>query len=222
MPDSTISGLPAATALQSNDVLPVVQGGVTKQIPYSLLAGGIASQLAGGGALTLVAVITPASTATTRVTAANIFTGQWENYLIKGENLTAGSLDVLAFQFCVSGAVYTGTDYAELPSDGSVVTKGATSLQVFPSAGAATGSTNSFQIEINNVGSTGVSLSRSVRISSIVQPTEFTQGAQRLSAGVMIPVNTSPVTGFSLFYQGGSNIIKLGCTIEVYGFNKGM
>lgn len=220
MPDSTISGLPVATIPASNDLIPIVQGGTTKAMSFQSLSSGLNSLLAAGGALTLIAVIIPQSPAIARLTAANIFTSQWENYLIKAENFALTGADVLALQLCQNGTINTSAVYAELPSTGAATAASATSLSVYPAAGAANNTFGSFQIELNNLATPSTfATTRGVRIQSIVQTTLATAAAQKISAGTILTNTLSTVTGFSLFCLGGSNIGQLSSRVEVYGFN---
>jgi hypothetical protein len=64
MANVTISALPTATTLGSGDVVPVVQGGVTKKAPYTLFTGG------GGSSSPTAVVLTTTNDGSADVTAA--------------------------------------------------------------------------------------------------------------------------------------------------------
>lgn len=157
--------------------------------------------------------LTPAAAA--NVDALNIFNSAYDNYVVIGTGIKPAVADFLRLRVAVAGAVDAGSNYY---STGGLESANATSATTSAALGIVTstvlpaGKGMNFQLHINNVNDTS-DLKSGWCVEQYQSDATPTYNS-RAQAFVHAPANA--LTGFRLFWNGGSNFAAAG-EIRIYG-----
>lgn len=176
----------------------------------SLLGSGNVS-ISGGGALVLLATITP--TASANIDALNVFNSTYDDYLIVGNGINFAANDSVYIRLATAGAADSGNNYIQASVDGqstAVVNGVYVSINLISAGSGAT-----FRVYVQNANSASTTkvLDCYGMGQSSVTPA-FTRTTYRAA---YFAANTA--SGFRLFANAGSNFSAQG-SIKVYGIAK--
>lgn len=205
IPDSTEAALAA-----KQDTL--VSGTNIKTVnSVSLLGSG---NLAVGGALVLLATITP--TAAANIDALTLFTSTYDDYLIVGNGIGFAADNAPSIQLAVSGAVDSGSNYVAVPVENVNSNTTATSTQL---TGATTvrsaGKGCNFRMQVSNANAT---TGHKFLLGSAMW-NDDTSTSYVWTNRYVAYIAANAVTGFRLFTALGGNFAAQG-SIKVYGIAK--
>ncbi len=162
--------------------------------------------------LVLLGSITP--TVAASISAPNIFSSAYDNYLILGTNITASATDSLKMRLAVGGVVNSSNVYY---SGGGFSNNSWSTLSTGPYIGpyftlGRAGSNFSLTLE-------GMNSSTSNK-SAFCHSVQETGAGAYASSGVFVACNlTSVISGIAFHWHGASNFGATGI-IEIYGYNK--
>ena len=174
--------------------------------------GSAASWGSPASGLILLATLTP--TAAANVDFLSTFTSTYDNYLILIDGVNPSADDTLRLRFAVAGASDSSAVYA---------------ANTIPTSGGTTPSTSTSISVANNVESTGVGVSASVHVfnandavkikSAFAQYASPASGTSEYNLGGSWNgyVAANAVSGFRLYWNGGSNFTATG-KVRVYGY----
>lgn len=157
----------------------------------------------------LLATVTP--TAAANLDALNVFTSQFDNYLILLEGILPSAADALRMRAAVAGVAVGTAIYGSAPSSGTTFTFANTEMTLNNGNISNTGSGNSGQIQIANVNSTIVGKMANLNLVG----TAAANAINDLRNGYIN--TTSVLTGVRFFWAGGSNFQAAG-VIRIYGY----
>lgn len=170
------------------------------------------------GALTLLANITP--TAATSVQSLNVFTSTYDSYLLVLNDINTSSTtdDVISMRVAVGGAVDTSSLYTSYANNGN--TSGASNKsELLGGTGTMKNASGnlSMMVQITNVNSTTANSLKYYFCTAGYVDGNSLAPLITISGGTY--KNTSVLTGFSFFWNSGSNFVAQG-SVRVYGYAK--
>lgn len=189
----------------AGDVVFVYADTTTKFYLFIQKASGLPVVLPTPPALVLLAVLTP--TVAAAIDFLSIFSATYDNYLITGVGitLTNASTDQLNFRFANAGVVDTATNF--MPGSTTSVLASGNVLGVAPG-----GKGLSFDFLVSNAND-------AVNIKTAIGRYAEQTGASAYDSAQNFYsyIKASAVSGFRLYWGGGSNFVATG-KIRVYGF----
>lgn len=193
-------------AVFSSANLPAQAGNAGK----SLVTNGITPSWSFTG-ISLLAVLTP--TAAAAINALNVFTSQYDSYIVIGESVAPSTSVPIGLYLAVAGVLDTGNVYSQPAAFSSTPTTYASACTVTSTAVNSSGVGSVFMMRFDNVNdSTGL---KSVTIDASFDASATTMVHDRRGAGY----KGGAVTGFGLYCAGGGNFKPQG-SIRIYGIQK--
>ena len=204
---ATDPSLDATNWAKAVDALPVQVGNAGKFLTTNGTAESWGAVPAPG--LTLLATLTP--TVAANLDFLNVFSGDYDTYLVIGSGILPSAADSIALRFANAGAVDSGSKYYQIVSAGGTASTPQAlgyirSSSVFTSGGAA------FQAVISNVNDTA---NDKTCISSSIAQSNSTFRSDAYDKTVYASANA--ISGFRLFWASASNFAATG-KIRVYGY----
>jgi len=164
-----------------------------------------------GASMTLLSVTVP--TASANVDLLSTFSAKYDNYKVIGQGIKVTSAsDTLNLRVANAGAADSGANYVQiLPNTNMAVGSTTTSTSVGP--GTTTAGTINFTLEFRNMNAASL---KTIDSDSTGGPNNSSQYGN--VSNHCVYTNAAVVSGFRLYWSGGSNFQAAG-KIYVWGYN---
>jgi len=211
----SVSSVASPSGYKNLTVVPVASSATNPftngdSLVLKFTATGDKGDIGPGGALVLLATLTP--TAAANVDSLSVFSGTYDNYLIIASGLKPSSNDSLNMRFAVAGTPDTGSKYFSAGVAGASVAAntGMALSSTFTSAGLGGG----FDMTVSNANdATNAKTGKSTASGQdSATPTFAGVGYAHAYNGA------NAISGFRLYWNGGANFVATG-KVRVYGYS---